>query len=209
VKQSRIVCLILTIVEGPRVTIGEFILVAAVMAFTSVAAVCDFRTKKLPNWLTVPGLVAALLYHLATGAWQGGWSGAGSALLTALGGFATGFGILLVLWLIGGGGAGDVKLMGALGAWLGPTLTLYVFFTSTVLVMVGSVGALAYQMISQGMSRFRKRYLTALDTKKLPKDEEAKAELLRKHKSRRRLMPYGVPVAMATWLVLAWQFVHI
>ena len=83
-------------------------LASAVMLFTGLAFLCDLKTRRIPNWLTVISLVLALAFHLTTGGWPG--------LLAALGGFAVGFGILLVLWLIGGGGGGDVILMGALGA---------------------------------------------------------------------------------------------
>ena len=101
------------------------VFLVCVAAFTALAAGFDLRTKKLPNRLTVPALVAAFVFHGAT-------SGS-SGQLTALAGFATGFGILLVLWIVGGGGGGDVKLMGALGAWLGPQGTLAVFLISAAL----------------------------------------------------------------------------
>ena len=84
----------------------------AVLVFTIIAMVTDLSTRKLPNWLTVPAFVAAIVFHTFTSGWRG--------LGLCMGGFAVGFGLLLVLWLIGGGGGGEVKLMGALGAWLGP-----------------------------------------------------------------------------------------
>ena len=97
-----------------------------VVIFTAVAAYIDWKTRKLPNVLTVSFFLAGLLFHLIHGAVTGGWSGAFGELLFALKGFGVGFGILLPLWLIGGGGAGDVKLFGALGAWLGAWLTFKV-----------------------------------------------------------------------------------
>ncbi len=185
--------------------IASWLLIAAVVGFTLTAAVCDFRSKKIPNRLTVPAFAAALVYHGAVGAWTGGWYGMGSHLLTALAGFGVGFGILLVLWLIGGGGAGDVKLMGAVGAWLGPWNTLTVFLVSTAFIAVLSAGFLMYQLINKGMSKTKSRYLTAEDPKKGPKGMSTDdAAMLRK--TRRRLLPFGVPVALATWVVLAWSF---
>jgi prepilin peptidase CpaA len=184
----------------------ELIRIVAVVGFTLIAAICDYRTKRLPNKLTVSCFAAALVYQLASGAYLGGWSGAGAGLLTAMGGFGVGFGILLVLWLIGGGGAGDVKLMGALGAWFGPTQTLILFFVSTIFVIVLSVGVLAWQMIQSGMFNVKRRYMTTqneADAKRRGLSREAAAE---QHKLRRRLMPYGVPVALASWMVLAWSF---
>jgi len=178
------------------------ILTVIVVAFTAVAAVTDFRTKRLPNWLTVPCFATGLVFHAALGAYHGGLTGAWQALLWSLGGFAVGFGILLGLWLIGGGGAGDVKLMGALGAWLGWKGTMYVFVISTCLVMVFAMLSLASQMIGRGMGFVRRRYLTPLDGSAKTSDEARVAM-----KTRRRLLPYGVPVALATWAVLAAQLV--
>ena len=186
----------------------KLILVIAVVGFTLVAAVCDYRTKRLPNWLTVPAFAAGVIYQIAVGVWNEGAIGAWHGLLFALAGFAVGFGILLVLWLIGGGGAGDVKLMGAVGAWLGAWYTLEVFLISTVFVAVSSVLVLAGHMISKGMSRTKSRFLSTQSEAQLRKAatrEEAKREF----KARRRLMPYGVPVALATWVVLAWSLLHV
>ena len=116
-------------------TITAFCL--AVVTLTLVAAVVDWRTRRLPNWLTVPAFLAALLFHATLG----------KGILFALAGFGVGFGILLLLMMVGGGGGGDVKLMGAVGAWLGAKLILYVFVISALLIALvgGSVGAIAGQ----------------------------------------------------------------
>jgi prepilin peptidase CpaA len=175
-----------------------------VFAITAVAAFTDLRTKKLPNWLTVPSFVVGLLFHVVAGAIHEGLSGAAHGLLFALAGFATGFSILLGLWLIGGGGAGDVKLMGALGAWLGFKTTLYVFFLSTCLIVIFGVATFAYQMISRGVYGAKKRFLSPVAAATGKNADE----VVRAAKVRRRLMPYGVPVALATWMLLAVQFVY-
>lgn len=72
----------------------DLFFVAAVTVFTTAAAISDLTTRKLPNWLTVSAFVAGLLTHTVID----GLAGLGFSLL----GFVTGFGILLVLWLIGG-----------------------------------------------------------------------------------------------------------
>lgn len=113
-------------------TVTMTVQLVAVAAFVTTALVTDVRTLKIPNWLTVSAFAAGLVFHAAT---QEGWN----RLTFALGGFAVGFGIMLLLWLIGGSGAGDVKLMGALGAWIGakPTLIVFLFTGVLALAMVG------------------------------------------------------------------------
>jgi len=104
----------------------------AVILFTSVALTTDLKSRRIPNWLTVSAAILGLVYHIATGGIAG--------LLLSLGGFATGFGFLLLLWLTGSGGGGDVKLMGAVGCWLGAFTTLLVF--------IGSAGAAVICMLA-------------------------------------------------------------
>jgi prepilin peptidase CpaA len=175
--------------------LSQLLLIICVGLFAAIAALWDWRTNRLPNSLTVTAFLAALVFHIVVGAVEGGWRGVGEGLFTALAGFATGFGILFVLWLIGGGGGGDVKLMGALGAWLGPERTLWVFLISAGLVMFGSVGVLAWQASRNGVGRTRARYFN-----RLPVTIDGKTV----QGPRRRVLPYGIPVALATWCVLAY-----
>ena len=168
---------------------------AGVVGFTLTAAVTDQRSRKVPNWLTVPALGIALLVHTAAN----GLAGLGFSLL----GFATGFGLLFVLWMIGGGGGGDVKLMGALGAWLGPQLTVVVFVASGAGVLLLTMGAMMLGLMGRGMHyiRFRMR-AGSLSHATGQADEES----WRQQRQRYRILPYAVPVALSTWLVLtaAW-----
>ncbi|MEO8493452.1 MAG: A24 family peptidase [Planctomycetota bacterium] len=173
----------------------RIILVVCVVAFTALAAVTDWRFKKLPNKLTVSAFVAALLFHLIYGFASNGALGAGQQLLFALAGFGTGFGILFVLWLIGGGGGGDVKFMGALGAWLGAVLTFQVFIVSAILIAFGGILVFAWGFIDKGMMRTRERYLEKNEEPRNENDQQ-------RQRVRRRLMPFGVPAALATWVVL-------
>lgn len=77
----------------------------------------DVTRRIIPNWLTFPGLLAAVAAH----AWVDHTHG---ALLSLLGAVVAG-GVLIPGWLMRYMGAGDVKLMAALGAWVGFPLALY------------------------------------------------------------------------------------
>jgi prepilin peptidase CpaA len=92
------------------------------IALTLSAALLDWRSRCIPNWLTVPGLLLGVAVHTMIGGWHGTLNsveGAGLALL-----------LLLPSVLIRTLGAGDWKLMGAVGAFLGPVLFLFVLFAS-------------------------------------------------------------------------------
>jgi prepilin peptidase CpaA len=95
---------------------------AFALALTSFAGWLDLRTRRIPNWLTVPALFAGIGLH----SWIAGWRGAA----TALEGAGLALVILLPLVLMRALGAGDWKLMGAVGAILGPGMFLFVLLAS-------------------------------------------------------------------------------
>ena len=82
-------------------------------------AVGDLRTRRIPNYLTLGGALAGLGFSWGCHGWPGLWSGLSGLLL--------GFALLVLPYAKGGMGAGDVKALAALGAWLGPRLTIYLF----------------------------------------------------------------------------------
>jgi prepilin peptidase CpaA len=147
----------------------------AVLGFTSIAVSIDLKTRRIPKWLTVTAAVMGLAYHVVTYGLAG--------LMTSLAGFATGFGILLVLWLIGSGGGGDVKLMGAVGAWLGAFSTLLVFIGSGLFAVVCTVALIVWNRRSPA-----------------PANKETLM---------RFTIPYALPVSLAIWTLFAFQmFAH-
>ncbi len=170
----------------------EVFMIAMVLLFTSAAVFSDLRTRQIPNWLTVPSLVLALTVHSFHGRLDG--------LVFSLLGFAAGFGVLFLLWLIGGGGGGDVKMMAALGAWLGWQWTLAVFLGSAVVTLVVATVRMAYRLIAAS---------TAGSGDSQPSGRGSSGQAATASRggegegARRFPIPYAVPVALSTWVVLA------
>lgn len=177
---------------------GSLVLVLVAATFTVVAAIWDLRTRRIPNSLTFPVFLAGWVFQ----GLDRGWAGIGDAAL----GFLVGFGILFVLWVIGGGGGGDVKLMGALSVWLGFRLTLLVMIVSTGFVVLITAGVLATQILTRGIKASRAKYLATgkVTRSEIARGEPTPTETVAQRQSR-RVLPFAVPVALATWAVIAWK----
>jgi prepilin peptidase CpaA len=122
-------------------------------ALLLAASISDCRSYKIPNWLTFGGSAFALIYSffIPFSPQLGlGWS---------LGGFALGLSLMLPLYMLGMMGAGDVKLMAMVGAFLGMTHTLY----AVLFVFVsGGIAALAYALWHQSLQRLASNIKLAL-----------------------------------------------
>ena len=114
---------------------------SSVVLFTVACLVTDIRRGRLPNWLTVPMFALGFLVHTVADRWPG--------LQFSFLGFVTGFGLLFVLLFIGGGGGGDLKMMSALGSWLGAVLTVEAFLASAVIALFIMLGGMVYAAIAK------------------------------------------------------------
>ena len=165
--------------------VGIIIFVLAVAGYTSVAAALDLRMHRIPNYVTVPAAVLGLAYHCV--------APTGMGPLVSLAGFALGFVLLLLPALFGGGGMGDVKLLAALGAWLGPVLVLTAFAVSIGFAAMIALSIVALSVLDRGVTRTGRKYLTS--QRSADKSGKKKAA---------RVLPFAVPVALGTWVMLAW-----
>ena len=93
---------------------------SVVVVASALAALTDVWRFQVYNVLTFPLLAAGLAYHMVTGGWGG--------LALSLAGITFGLVVFVVPYLMGGMGAGDVKFVAALGAWLGITPMIVVVF---------------------------------------------------------------------------------
>ncbi len=98
---------------------------AFTLALTFSAGWIDWRTRRIPNWLTVPSLFLGVGVHSVISGFKGA--------LMSLEGATLALAILLPLVLLRALGAGDWKLMGAVGAFLGPMMFLFVLLASVFL----------------------------------------------------------------------------
>jgi prepilin peptidase CpaA len=163
----------------------KYLLICALIIAT-VGAVKDVRGQRIPNWLTYSGLLAALVVRTGLGGWAG--------LKGGLAGMAFAGGIFLLLFLLGGMGGGDVKLMAAVGAWVG-------FAQAGVLLIIS---ALAGGLLAAGYVLVHKRIWESLRNV---------VELLRHHlteglkphptlnvqQAATLRLPYGLAIAIGTF----------
>lgn len=104
-----------------------------VFALVSMATAIDLRTRRIPNWLTLPSLAAGVVVNtVATG-----WSG----FLQSAEGIALAVAMIAVLCWIRAMGLGDLKLCAAVGAWIGPASLV---FALVIAAMAGGILAVGY-----------------------------------------------------------------
>jgi prepilin peptidase CpaA len=157
-----------------------------------LASWIDYSQRRVPNWLNL----ALLLAGFAVQGWFFGRNGISQGAL----GMLTGFGLLIVPWMMHGMGAGDVKLMAAIGVWLGPRLTLYSFVLGAVIggvaavIMILSTGRLRMACTNIGL------ILAKCSSRQTLFTEVGSAKSFGLTS---QLLPYGVPLTAGTLIILA------
>jgi prepilin peptidase CpaA len=154
-----------------------------------MAMLADFITYRIPNLLTVGGLAVALLLQFAGHGWNG--------VMDGLAGCATGFFIYLILYIAGGMGAGDVKLMAAAGGFLGWPAALLAVLLSTAIGVAVSLLLLA---LRGGMNAYISRYGVMLKRLFLTGQFSYIAPPPGSVATQR--FPYAFAIAMGTWATL-------
>jgi len=86
--------------------------IGAALIIGVAACITDLHSRRIPNWLTFGAAAAAFAFHFA--------NGGQAAAQQAAAGWVSGLFLFMPLFMLGGMGAGDVKLLAGLGAWLGP-----------------------------------------------------------------------------------------
>jgi prepilin peptidase CpaA len=107
----------------------------------------------------------------------------------------------LPAYAIGGMGAGDVKLLAGVGAWMGPQITFYAFCVSAI---VGGVIALAMVLMRRGWTKHKNQFLAIAHEILTVGNAQQLSEIAAQRKSSMLLLPYGIPIAIGCIAYFAW-----
>lgn len=152
-----------------------------------VAAWIDGKQLKVPNWITFPMVFSGILVN----GWSAGWEGFSLALT----GMIVGLLCLLPLYSVGGMGAGDVKLMAGVGAWLGASITFSAFCVSAV---VGAAMAVWMVWRRKDFVHHYVNFMTILSEFAHIKDPRQLSQIAAERKPRMLLLPYGIPICVGS-----------
>src|SRR5262245_34127265 len=166
-------------------------IIAILMANLALASVYDLLTRRIPNWLTLPGTLAGLSLNW----WVSGYDG----LLTGFWGLTVGFFLLFFFYLLGGMGGGDVKLLALVGSFLGPRLAFYAFVWMALSGGVLAVGSLIYKRAFSVTARNLKSLFLGWILR------TGEANPLHLQNPTLIKLPYGVAIAMGTALAVYFQ----
>ena len=170
---------------------------AMILMAALIAGVTDIWKFKVYNLLTFPLAAGGLIFH----AFHGGAPALAGSFLGALVGFA----LMIALYAMGGLGAGDVKFVTAMGAWLGLPLTLYVMMAGCIaagvyaLVLLVSAPSLKETLLNIQLLWIR---LVCLG-RHITSEDRVEAEVKRSDR-RRRLIPFSAMMGIGLVVTLVW-----
>jgi len=152
----------------------------------------DYSERRVPNWLNASLIVLGFIVQGCFNGWDG--------MTTGFWGLITGFGLLIVPWMMHGMGAGDVKLMAAIGVWIGPLLTFYSFALGAV---IGGITAVI-MIVSTGRLRMACANMSIIIAKCTnPQTLFGEYGSAKSFGTTSQLLPYGVPLTGGTLIILA------
>jgi prepilin peptidase CpaA len=158
-----------------------------VSATLIVAASFDGKQLRVPNAITFPLVFSGLAYNTCTSGWDG--------FATALIGVVVGLACLLPLYSVGGIGAGDVKLLAGIGAWLGCSITFWSFCASA---FAGAAMALWMVWRRHSFIEHYANVLTIVAEWIEIRDPRQLSRLAAERQPRMLLIPFAVPICIGS-----------
>jgi prepilin peptidase CpaA len=173
-------------------TLNLLMLVPLLLALV-LSAVIDHGSRRIPNWLSFPLLAGGLAQSFFVGSLvTPGWS-----VLGCLAAFA----LMLPFFVIGAKGGGDLKLMTAVGAWVGPGCFVAILVIETV---IGAVYAMGISLANGRLRMlFRNSAVVAINLAHIREvGVEHALDAEKRYRVGDRPLPYAVPVLAAILVVL-------
>ena len=165
--------------------------VVVLLMLLVVSSGIDMQQHRIPNLLSLGGIILGIALQ--------GWASGFSGIMAGVGGAAVGIAIFLPFHLAHGMGAGDVKLMGAAGAFLGP---YYALLATGLSLAAGGVIAIIILLIRGGLTPLLKRYWATLTcflyTRKIAYPPSAAGEVAAMK------FPYAAAIGIGTVITLWW-----
>jgi len=181
------------LLAGYASAIAEHWTIWLVTVVLILAAVIDGFELKVPNWVTFPFIISGWIYSTVAFGFEGlGWSLLGTVI---------GLALLLPAYAIGGMGAGDVKLLAGVGAWIYGLHTVYAFAATAI---VGAVLAVAMVLVRRAWKKHAAQFMVILNEILVIRNPEQLAAIAAERKPTMLLLPYGIPIAIGTIAYFLW-----
>jgi len=151
-----------------------------------ISLITDLRERKILNMITLPSILIGIVYHT----WMAGWEG----FLFSGSGFLLGLALLFIPYLMGGMGAGDVKLLAAIGSLKG---AYFVFQSFLYICLAGGIIALLIVIKRKQLKNTITRCFYSLG---FLRGNTAALQILDRNELH-HAFPYGVPIVIGTVIV--------
>ncbi|CAH2714469.1 hypothetical protein BACCIP111895_01632 [Neobacillus rhizosphaerae] len=165
--------------------ISNFVLITALL----ISLITDIKKRKILNIVTIPAILFGFIYYTTYQGLEG--------FLFSGKGFLLGLSLLLIPYLLGGMGAGDVKLMAAIGALMGTSFVLYSF---VYIALIGGLISVVLIMKKNGIKNSLRLYFFQIIFLR----GNFGTILINKDKSSSISFPYGVAIVAGTLCTFVW-----
>jgi prepilin peptidase CpaA len=172
----------------------DYFLIILLLFILTASAIIDFRVQRIPNLITFPTVIIALLFHFLA-------QGVDGLIFSTLG-LATGIGLLIIPYMFGVSGAGDAKLMGSVGAVLGSKSVFTAFLFTAIVGGIYAIVLILFNKKQFNKKQFKGFFKKQLITLKLfILTREFIPDPIEENNKKPKLC-YGVAIALGTFIYL-------